>query len=51
MLKHMYYKYNYDYRTGAYGQDPIGEKLYRPIPQNAIDLNEAQVTQNPGYGN
>jgi hypothetical protein len=25
------------------------QKLYRPIPQNAIDLNSAEITQNPGY--
>jgi len=24
-------------------------KLYRPIPQNAIDLNSTEVAQNPGY--
>lgn len=51
MLKTMYYKYNYDYLTGNYGQDPIGEKLYRPIPERAISLNEAlsSADQNPGY--
>lgn len=51
MLKTMYYKYNYDYLNGELGEDPIGEKLYRPIPQNAIDLNEAlsEADQNPGY--
>jgi hypothetical protein len=25
------------------------QKLYRPIPQNAIDLNNAEIAQNPGY--
>lgn len=24
-------------------------KILRPIPQAAIDLNQAKVTQNPGY--
>ncbi|QNL49264.1 RagB/SusD family nutrient uptake outer membrane protein [Olivibacter sp. SDN3] len=45
--------YNYDIRRigvdaafrGLDGQD----KIYRPIPQDAIDLNEAEVIQNPGY--
>lgn len=51
MLKTMYYKYNYDYQTGNYGQDPIGEKLHRPIPERAISLNDALTPedQNPGY--
>ncbi len=51
MLKTMYYKYNYDYLSGILGADPIGEKLYRPIPQDAIDLNDAltEADQNPGY--
>lgn len=51
MLKTMYYKYNYDYLSGILGADPIGDKLYRPIPQDAIDLNEAlsAADQNPGY--
>lgn len=51
MLKTMFYKYNYDYLSGALGTDPIGEKLYRPIPLDAIDLNEAlsDSDQNPGY--
>lgn len=53
MLKFMYYKYNYDYLTGNLGRDPIGEKLYRPIPQAAIEINEALTAddQNPGYLN
>ncbi|MCW3786419.1 RagB/SusD family nutrient uptake outer membrane protein [Plebeiibacterium sediminum] len=25
------------------------QKLYRPIPQNAINLNDAEIEQNPGY--
>jgi SusD family. len=51
MLKHMYYKYNFDYNTGRFGDDPIGVKLYRPIPQAAINLNEGLSgdDQNPGY--
>lgn len=51
MLKYMYYTYNYDYLTGNLGADPIGDKLYRPIPQSAIEINEAlsAADQNPGY--
>lgn len=51
MLKHMFYKYNYDYLSGNLGNDPIGEKLYRPIPQSAIEINEglSSSDQNPGY--
>jgi hypothetical protein len=51
MLKTMCYKYNWDFQTGNFGADPIGNKLYRPIPQNAIDLNEgiSDAEQNPGY--
>ncbi|MDR1672530.1 MAG: RagB/SusD family nutrient uptake outer membrane protein [Bacteroidales bacterium] len=51
MLKIMYYKYNWDFKTGNFGTDPIGDKLYRPIPQNAIDLNDgiSDDEQNPGY--
>lgn len=56
MLKTMFYKYNYDYLSGEINEklgDPIGEKLYRPIPQDAIDLNDAltEADQNPGYNN
>lgn len=29
--------------------DDGNQKLYRPIPQSAIDLNSAEITQNPGY--
>jgi hypothetical protein len=51
MLKTMFYKYNYDYLSGNLGSDPIGEKLYRPLPQAAIDINDAlgPDDQNPGY--
>ncbi len=51
MLKQMFYKYNYDYLTGNLGADPIGDKLYRPIPQAAIETNDAlsDEDQNPGY--
>lgn len=51
MLKTMFYGYNYDYLTGNLGTDPIGEKLYRPIPQSAIEINEGltEADQNPGY--
>lgn len=52
-LKEFCSLYNYDIKRigvdaafrGLDGQD----KIYRPIPQNAIDLNEAEVAQNPGY--
>lgn len=51
MLKTMFYEYNYDYLTGNLGSDPIGEKLYRPIPQSAIEINDglSDEDQNPGY--
>ncbi len=52
-LKEFCGKYNYDIKKigvdvafkGLDGQD----KIYRPIPQDAIDLNEAKIEQNPGY--
>ncbi|SFC27975.1 Starch-binding associating with outer membrane [Parapedobacter composti] len=52
-LKEFVGHYNYDVRQigleqafrGLDGQD----KLYRPIPIDAITLNEAQIEQNPGY--
>jgi len=52
-LKDFNAKYNYDIKKvgvdiafkGLDGQD----KIYRPIPQDAIDLNEADFPQNPGY--
>ena len=25
------------------------QKILRPIPQNALDLNQTEVEQNPGY--
>jgi starch-binding outer membrane protein, SusD/RagB family len=54
-LKEFVGKYNYDIKKlgvnnafkGVDGQD----KIYRPIPQDAINLNEAEVPQNPGYSN
>ncbi len=51
MIKKMYYTYNYDYLTGRLGTDPVGNKLYRPIPQAAMEINEAltEADQNPGY--
>ncbi|WP_257669148.1 RagB/SusD family nutrient uptake outer membrane protein [Parapedobacter tibetensis] len=52
-LKEFCGKYNYDIKQvgvdaafrGIGGQD----KIYRPIPQDAIDINEADIPQNPGY--
>lgn len=52
-LKELCERYNYDIKQigvdqafrGLDGQD----KIYRPIPQDAINLNEAPITQNPGY--
>lgn len=52
-LKEFVGKYNYDIKKigvdiafkGTDGQD----KIYRPIPQDAINLNEADIPQNPGY--
>lgn len=52
-LKEFCGRYNYDIKRvgvdvafrGRDGQD----KIYRPIPQNAIDINEAEIQQNPGY--
>jgi hypothetical protein len=52
-LKDLCARYNYDIRrigvntafAGAGGVD----KIYRPIPQDAINLNEAEIQQNPGY--
>ena len=46
--------YNVLYNPELNGEnDFIGndgkQKLYRPIPQSAIDLNTAEITQNPGY--
>jgi len=52
-LKELCGRYNFDIRRvgvdaafrGQDGQD----KIYRPIPQAAIDINEAEISQNPGY--
>jgi hypothetical protein len=52
-LKEFNAKYNYDIKKigvdvafkGLDGKD----KIYRPIPQDAINLNEAEIQQNPGY--
>lgn len=52
-LKELCGRYNFDIRRvgvdeafrGQDGQD----KIYRPIPQAAIDINEAEIPQNPGY--
>ena len=52
-LKELVGRYNYDIKKigvnvafrGLNGQD----KIYRPIPQDAINLNDAEITQNPGY--
>lgn len=52
-LKEFCATYNYDIKKvgvaeafrGIDGQD----KIYRPIPQAAIDINEASIAQNPGY--
>lgn len=52
-LKEFLAKYNYDIKKidvdnafkGIDGKD----KIYRPIPDDAITLNEAPIEQNPGY--
>jgi len=52
-LKEFVSKYNYDVKKigvdvafkGLDGKD----KIYRPIPEDAITLNEAEISQNPGY--
>jgi hypothetical protein len=52
-LKDLVGRYNFDVKKigvnvaflGLNGQD----KIYRPIPQDAINLNEAEIVQNPGY--
>lgn len=42
--------YNEDGIKESAMKGPDGKyKILRPIPQAAIDLNQAQVTQNPGY--
>lgn len=52
-LKEFCGKYNYDIKkigvnVAFKGLDGL-DKILRPIPQDAIDLNEAEITQNPGY--
>jgi hypothetical protein len=52
-LKEFCGKYNYDIKKVGVniafkGLDGL-DKIYRPIPQDAIDLNEAKIEQNPGY--
>ena len=52
-LKEFCGKYNYDIKkvgvdVAFKGLDGL-DKIYRPIPQDAIDLNEAKIEQNPGY--
>lgn len=43
-------RYNEDGIKESAMKGPDGKyKILRPIPQAAIDLNQAQVTQNPGY--
>lgn len=51
MLEDMFVKYNYDVTYYKLGEKPIGQKTYRPIPQDAIDINDglANTDQNPGY--
>lgn len=46
--------YNVNYNPAVTSSDAfVGsdgeEKWYRPIPQDAIDLNSAEIEQNPGY--
>ncbi|MDR3189505.1 MAG: RagB/SusD family nutrient uptake outer membrane protein [Prevotellaceae bacterium] len=51
MLEYMFVKYSYDVADHSLGNTPIGLKTYRPIPQNAIDVNEGLTSsdQNQGY--
>ncbi len=47
-------EYNVNYNVelldaSSFVGDDGNQKLYRPIPQSAIDLNNAEITQNPGY--
>jgi starch-binding outer membrane protein, SusD/RagB family len=42
--------YNVEVTNASALVGPDGnQRLYRPIPQKAIDLNTAEITQNPGY--
>lgn len=52
-LKELCGRYNFDIRRVGVneafrGQDGA-DKIYRPIPQTAIDINEAEIVQNLGY--
>ncbi|MDR1343223.1 MAG: RagB/SusD family nutrient uptake outer membrane protein [Prevotellaceae bacterium] len=51
MLEYMFVKYSYDVTEYNLGSTPIGQKTYRPIPQDAIDINDGLTNndQNPGY--
>src|SRR5690606_13465295 len=46
-------RYNYDIRQVGVEEAFRGldgaDKIYRPIPLAAIDINEADIVQNPGY--
>ncbi|MFC6098870.1 RagB/SusD family nutrient uptake outer membrane protein [Olivibacter domesticus] len=52
-LKEFCGRYNYDIKKIGVDQAFRGldgrDKILRPIPQDAIDLNEAEIQQNPGY--
>jgi hypothetical protein len=52
-LKDLTGRYNFDIRRIGVNPAFLGiggaDKIYRPIPQDAINLNDAQITQNPGY--
>ena len=52
-LKALAGRYNYDIKRlgvdAAFRGMGGVDKIYRPIPQDAINLNEGELTQNPGY--
>jgi len=52
-LKDLCGRYNYDIKKIGVNTAFAGiggvDKIYRPIPQDAINLNEAEIPQNPGY--
>ncbi len=52
-LKEFCGKYNYDIKLvgvdNAFRGIDGSDKIYRPIPQSAVDLNETPIEQNPGY--
>jgi|SRR5690554_4503642 len=52
-LKDLCGRYNYDIKKIGVNTAFAGiggvDKIYRPIPQDAINLNEAEIQQNPGY--